>query len=131
MKYIILFCVIGNSLFITAQEAYLNSKVLPVQQKGNINLDPKFFDGQWMSVDSSTCDLQIKYANKEVKFFYTNDIVYSFTNFTNLKYPTIMGTYAHWPPEYCFITVVDKKTIEVEYFQMAVSFTNKKLYRKR
>lgn len=118
------------SIYANAQNNNLYEKVLATQQNGTLNIDPKMFDGIWTSIDSSTCGLYFKYHNKELKLMYDDNTTFSFTKFTNLKEATIFGTYINWPPQYCFISVINKNTIEVQFYNASSSFSTKKLYRR-
>jgi hypothetical protein len=128
MKALLFFILPSNCA--TAQDLGLYEKILDVQQKGKVMIDTLFFDGIWRSVDSSTCGLHFKYHNNELKLMYDDITTFSFTKFTYLKEATIFGTYINWPPQYCFISVINKNTIEVQFYNASSHFSTKKLYRR-
>jgi hypothetical protein len=128
MKVLLFFILLSNCA--TAQVQNLYEKLQAVQQKGNVSIDTLFFDGIWRSVDSSTCGLHFKYHNKELKLMYDDNTTFSFTKFTNLKAAQICGTYYNWPPQYCFITLINKNKIEVQFYTSTSDFNPKKLYRR-
>jgi hypothetical protein len=131
MKYSIIILFIFTQLGIQAQKQNLYKKIVTFQEKGNLNIDPFFFDGIWSSKGGSTCGLKFKSSKNEIKLEFDNNKSYSFTQLANLKHNSILGHHYNWPPSYCFITVIDSKTIEVEFYTASESFTPKKRYVKK
>jgi hypothetical protein len=131
LKYIFLLLWIQLSgANLTAQEQSLYEKICAVQKKGEIHLDPMFLIGLWTSIDSSTCGLHFKCTNNEVKLFYDDKTTFIFNKFTNLKHASTFGIFYNWPPQYCFIDILDNHTIAIQFYSVGSYFSVKKLYRK-